>query len=132
VGDVLGEANCVQSLGDIARLRFAHDLARQRYEQALPLYRKVGDLLGQGNCILSLGELALRRSDSDTARQCFQQALAYYERIPQPYSIGQAHRQLADLATTDDDRSHHLRLARDAWASIGRDDLIAQLPAAPA
>ena len=51
VGDVLGEANCIKSLGDIALRRSDHEAARQRYEAALPLYRKVGYVLGEANCI---------------------------------------------------------------------------------
>jgi tetratricopeptide (TPR) repeat protein len=38
VGDVLGEANCIQRLGEIALARFDHEAARARYEEALRLY----------------------------------------------------------------------------------------------
>ena len=51
VGDVLGEATCIERLGDIALRRSDHDTARGRYEEALPLYRSVGDVLGEANCI---------------------------------------------------------------------------------
>jgi hypothetical protein len=55
--DVLGEANCIQRLGDIARARSDHEAARRAYEEALPLYRQVGDVLGEANCIQRLGKL---------------------------------------------------------------------------
>jgi hypothetical protein len=43
VGDVLGEANCILSLGDIALARSDQETARARYEEALRLYRMFGD-----------------------------------------------------------------------------------------
>ena len=169
VGAVLGEANCIRSLGDIAlralrprrRSRRATSrrcrstdasarcsarrtasrasatsrlpaptttAARARYEQALPLYRRVGDVLGEANCIKSLGDIALARSDHDGARARYDDALARYVQIAEPYSIGMTHKGLARVAPSDDERAAHLEAARQAWHSIGRQDLIDTLP----
>src|SRR5205807_2922583 len=61
-GDVLGEANCIKSLGNIAFKHSDHATAQARFEQALPLYRRVDHVLGEANCIRSLGDIALERS----------------------------------------------------------------------
>ena len=80
-GDVLGEANCIKSLGDIAFRRSDNDVARDQYEAALPLYRKIGVVLGEANCIKSLGDIALRCSDSDEARKRYEAALLLYREV---------------------------------------------------
>ena len=55
VGDILGEANCIAGLGDIALERSDYEAARNAYEQALRFYRQVGSIRGEANCIQSLG-----------------------------------------------------------------------------
>jgi hypothetical protein len=51
IGDVLGEADCVKGLGDVALARSDHDAARKAYKDALPLYRQVGNVLDEANWI---------------------------------------------------------------------------------
>ena len=75
-------ANCIYSLGDIAQARSDHEGARQRYEEALPLYQRVGSILGQANCIRSLGEPSPWPVPTTTgARQRYEEALPLYQRV---------------------------------------------------
>ena len=48
VGNVLGEANCIKSLGDVALERSDRDTARQRYQEALGLYGKIPEPYSMG------------------------------------------------------------------------------------
>jgi tetratricopeptide (TPR) repeat protein len=124
VGTVLGEAHCIARIGDIALERSEHDGARERYEAALPLYRRVGDVMGEANCIQRLGDIARERSDHAGARRLFEEALGLYARLQEPYSIGWSHWRLAIIARDDEERGRHIAAAREAWRSIGREDLV--------
>ena len=126
VGDVLGEANCIRRLGDIALDRSDHETARTRSEEALPLYRRVGDVLGEANCIQNLGDIAAAQSGMTTAKERYAAALGLYQRIPEPYSIGWTYRRLARI-TDGDERAANVAKARAAWQSIGRTDLVESL-----
>jgi tetratricopeptide (TPR) repeat protein len=126
VGDVLGQANCIYRLGEIALRRSDHDTARARFEEAKPLFERVGDVLGPAACIYGIGEIAFLRSEHDAARARYEEALGLYARIPEPYSAGLTHLALMQTAADDADRDRHQEAARAAWASIGRQDLIAK------
>ena len=80
-GNVFGEANCIQSLGDIAFSRSDGDMARKQFEEALSLFRKAGGGIGEANCIMSLGDLALRRSEDDVARARYEEALPLFRQL---------------------------------------------------
>jgi hypothetical protein len=57
VRGVLGEADCIMGLGDIALACSDHDAARKAYEEALPLYRKAGDVQGEARCLEKLAQV---------------------------------------------------------------------------
>jgi len=78
VGDLVGEANCIQQRGDIAFRRSDHTTAQACYEEALSFYRSAEDVVSQADCIWSLGNIALRQSDHATAEERYDEALRLY------------------------------------------------------
>jgi tetratricopeptide (TPR) repeat protein len=67
------------SIGVLASARSDYETARQRFEEALPLYRTVESVVGKAECSLRLGNLALR-SDLEKARQHYEEALPLYRK----------------------------------------------------
>ncbi|BBU33392.1 hypothetical protein BTHE68_71260 (plasmid) [Burkholderia sp. THE68] len=86
--DELGQANTLQSLGDLESRLGRFDAARALYERALPLYERQRNELGQANTLRSLGDLERRLGQVDAARALYERALSLYER--QRNELGQA------------------------------------------
>ncbi len=65
VGDLLGEANCIQGLGDVAR-RVSDNASAQGFcEQALRLYERIGEPFSIGSTHLRLARVAASPEDRD-------------------------------------------------------------------
>jgi tetratricopeptide (TPR) repeat protein len=96
--DFASWARCIERLGHIALRRSDHDEAKSRYEEALPLYRRVGDLLGEANCIKSLGNIALARSDHDGAKSRYEETLPLYRRVGAVLGEANCIKSLGDIA----------------------------------
>jgi tetratricopeptide (TPR) repeat protein len=129
IGNLQGEAICLQSLGDIALARSEYDEARKHFDDALLSYRKVGNVLEQANTLRALGDLAAARSLSDEARSRYTEALTLHGTVGDPSAIGLDHQHLALLARTIEERTLHADAARAAFTSIDRSDLVTQLEA---
>jgi tetratricopeptide (TPR) repeat protein len=134
IGDVLGQANCIQRLGDIALRRSDHDTARTRYEQALPLYRNVGSVQGEADCIKGLGDIALERSDHDTARARYEQALPLCRNVGDVLGEANCIQSLGDIALRRSDHDtararyeQALPLYRNVGSVLGEANCIRRL-----
>ena len=108
VGDLLGKANCIKGLGDIAQAR---------YEEALVLYRQVGRLLGEGNCRFRIARCHMAQELPSKAVAGFGEALACYERFGSPYPIGATHFLWAQVCHGGE-REAHRDAARQAWRGL--------------
>ncbi len=82
--DRLGEANLLQSLGDLERRLGNIDEARKHYDAALPLYQREQARLGEANIYMSLGDMFIEQVKWAEARTYYERALPLYtlERDP--------------------------------------------------
>jgi tetratricopeptide (TPR) repeat protein len=103
-GNCLRQARCLQRRGDIALARSEHAEARQRYEEALALFRQVGSVHGKANCIKSLGHIALERSQHAESRQRYEEALPLFRQVGDVLGEANCIQSLGDIALV---RSQH-------------------------
>lgn len=127
MGNKLGEGACMAALGDVAMAMSEIEDAQAYYHAALPLLRAVDEKYGMANCIQSLGDIALTRMDQDTARDNYEQALFLFTQLKDGYSLGWTHYRLAQVAGDPEIFKTHLLDARNAWQSVGREDLIKEM-----
>ncbi|MBI3472273.1 MAG: tetratricopeptide repeat protein, partial [Candidatus Solibacter usitatus] len=81
IGDRLGEADCVKSLGGVAQMQARYTESGLLYEAALGSYRQIGERLGEANCVKSLGDVAQVQASYPEAGRLYEEALAIYRQI---------------------------------------------------
>ncbi|MFA5416591.1 MAG: hypothetical protein WC295_13960, partial [Methanoregula sp.] len=92
-----GEANCIQSLGNIHFRESDNVAARTTFQTAIPLYKKVGDVLGEANCIKSLGLILIQKKSFENGRKKIFAAVKIYDQIHDRYSKANCLAAFADL-----------------------------------
>jgi tetratricopeptide (TPR) repeat protein len=85
IGDRLGEANCIQRLGDVHVQLAEYPQARARYDAALPIYQEIGDRLGEANTYTKMGDLCAKQKEWSEARRWFETASPIYRDINSPH-----------------------------------------------
>ena len=83
-GDRPLEATCIQSLGDVHLSLAEYGPARERYAEALPIYREIGARLGEANCIQALGDVLMGEEQYEAAMASYQEAADRYRALELP------------------------------------------------
>ena len=103
IGDRLGEANCIRSLGDVHLQLAEYYQARERYAEAQSIYHEIGDRLGEANCIKSLGDVHLRVGEYRQARERYEEAQLIYHEIGQKLGEANCIQALGNVALEQED-----------------------------
>ena len=82
------EAESVNNLGTLNRLRGDYAQAQQYYEEALPLLRAVGNRRGERVVLLNLGVIHEQRGDYMTAQHFYEQSLHLAQQIGDRQGMG--------------------------------------------
>ena len=115
-------ARAVQSLGDVHRMLAEYELARGRYEEALPIYRAIGARLGEANAVQSLGDVALATECLDDAQSLYRQAMEIHCSIGDRYGVAHTSAMLGRLAAArgqEGDARDLLQEAARTFAALG-------------
>jgi tetratricopeptide (TPR) repeat protein len=81
LGSKKGEANTLQSLGDLRVRRDKLSDADGNYTQALSMYQEIGEKKGEANTLQSLGALHVRQDNLPEAVEYYTLALSKYREI---------------------------------------------------
>ena len=84
IGDRMGEANALDSMGDALRMPDRHEQALGRHEEALVIYREIGNRLGEANARRAIGLCQRALGDSDLALESLRSAARIYAEIGLP------------------------------------------------
>jgi tetratricopeptide (TPR) repeat protein len=125
VGQYLSQHDQVYAiyrLGKIHHKCAEYGLARERYEEARPIYAQIGARLGEANCIQALGDVHLRVAEYGLARERYEEARPIYAQIGDRLgeancikALGDVHRMVAEYGLARE----RYEEARPLFAQIG-------------
>jgi hypothetical protein len=98
---VLGQANCIKGLGDVALQRSDLDSAQACYEQAQPLYEEIGMWLSIGETHQRLARLVATEVERNSHIQA---ARAAWARISRSDLVQELDDEFGDETTNQDGR----------------------------
>lgn len=133
-GDLLLAANCIQVLGDLYLSLSEFPKARERYLEALSIYRSKNYRADEANCIQGLGSVHLRLLELPQARKRFLEALRIYRNIKQRVGeanciqgLGNVYEALLELPQARERYLEALRIYRDIGEHVGEANCIQSL-----
>ncbi len=98
LGDVRGEANCLQYLAQASLDAGDYADAREEYESALSGFRRVGSILGEASCLRCLGHIAVWQGNPQVAETLVNKALLLCRRVGSRLGEANCHFVLGEAA----------------------------------
>jgi tetratricopeptide (TPR) repeat protein len=134
VGNLLGSAQSLWALGNVALQNSDPKAASAYYEEGLVIFRGLSDVPGEANCIAGLGDVALRAGDDEAGRLRYEEALSLFRSINNARAeahcisgLGDIALWSADLQTANARYQEALPLFRKARDVSGEANCIARL-----
>ena len=103
VNYILGQAQCMQSLGDVAYMQGDFSRAQQLLKDTITLFEQANNQVGQAQCTRLLGDIAYKQYDYESAQHLLESAKMLFEQASHPYGQAQCVQSLAEIAHMQDD-----------------------------
>ncbi len=113
-GNASGQADCLGSLGDIARMQGDNPEARRLLTEAQGIYSAAGNTSGQANCLRSLGDIAYMQDEYPEARRLLAEAQGLYRAAGNASGQADCLQSLGDIARMQDEYPEARQLLTEA------------------
>ncbi|KZO96430.1 hypothetical protein CALVIDRAFT_116864 [Calocera viscosa TUFC12733] len=122
IGDRLGAANCMRSIGNALRMLRRYDDSLSNLEQAKAEFETIGERLGAAKCMQSIGNTLRMLNRYDDALSNLEQAKAEFETIGNRLGAARCMPDIGDtlgMLNRDDDALYILEQAKAEFETIG-------------
>jgi tetratricopeptide (TPR) repeat protein len=99
------QANCIRALGDVHMSLSEYGAARERYEEARPIYQQIGARLGEANCIQALGDLHGELELVEEGIRYLHEAADRFQELELPHEVANCWNSIGNLFSQQE--RHH-------------------------